>query len=490
MFGKGLLAGVLSVAVLLVAACASLKVQDTTPLSASQLEPPGASEISRGGYRIDLTASLPDEAPDLLVLVAFSGGGKRSAAFGYGALRGMRDVMVPTRSGPRSLLSELTGMSGVSGGSFPAAYYGLYREAAFGKFEQDFLYQNTNGYIEGIYLLPWNWTWLVNPDVGTNDFMAHVYDETMFHGATFSALQQRGRPLVAIDATDLSYGMPFLFTQEMFDLICSDLDQFPIARAVAASNGFPGLFSPITLTDRARDCGGRKPGWLRAISPEQLHNPLSRVGHEGRMAERYLDPNEVRFVHLVDGGVADNLGLRAAGSLFRVATPEEIELRGFDKIRRLLVLSIDGEGSQDTALARQRIVGGLLSMILQASGAMIDNYNLDTLLVVGAQVQEFAKLIAKARCEKASVIDGAPCGDVEAALIHVSLSDLPDSPEKKQLLAIPTGLTIPREQVDLLIKAGQEAITGSPAVRSFFDRYRQPASPAVATNSRRIAVRN
>ena len=39
-----------------------------------------------------------------------------------------------------------------------------------------------------------------------------------------------------------------------------------MARAVAASNGFPGLFSPITLTNRAADCGGRKPGWLSNVS--------------------------------------------------------------------------------------------------------------------------------------------------------------------------------------------------------------------------------
>ena len=128
------------------------------------------------------------------MLVAFSGGGKRSASFGYGALRGMRDLMVPTPVGPRSLLSQVDAMSGVSGGSFPAAYYGLYRDKMFGRFETDFLYSDTNSYIYGVYLLPWNWSWLVEPGIGTNDFMDRVYDQTMFHGATFADLQARGRP--------------------------------------------------------------------------------------------------------------------------------------------------------------------------------------------------------------------------------------------------------------------------------------------------------
>jgi NTE family protein len=211
--------------VLTTSGCASFLVTDTKPLPASKLEPPGADRISRRGYRIDALPPTRD-TPDLLVLVAFSGGGKRSASFGYGALKGMREVMVPTAVGPRPLLEQVDGMSGVSGGSFPASYYGLYREEMFGRFEEDFLYSDTNSYIYGVYLLPWNWTWLVEPSVGTNDFMDRVYDRTMFHGATFGDLQARGRPLIAIGATDISYGTQFLFTQEVFDLICSDLSAF------------------------------------------------------------------------------------------------------------------------------------------------------------------------------------------------------------------------------------------------------------------------
>ena len=237
--------------VALLGACASLTVADTVPLSPSALAPPDSDSISVGGYRLS-ALSAPGYAPDLLVLVAMSGGGKRSASFGYGALKGMREVSVPLASGPSPLLHQVSAIAGVSGGSFPAAYYGLYHDAAFGRFETDFLYQDTESYIWGIYLLPWNWTWLADPLVGTNDFMERVYDRAMFHGATYRDLAQRGRPVIGVGATDLAYGNPVLFTQESFDLICSDIEKFPLARAVAASNGFPGLFSPITLTNHAR----------------------------------------------------------------------------------------------------------------------------------------------------------------------------------------------------------------------------------------------
>jgi predicted acylesterase/phospholipase RssA len=223
----------------LLAGCASLTVVDTTPLPQSKLEPPGSETISAGG-------------------------GKRSAAYAYGALTGMGQVTIPDDS--RSLLSQLDGISGISRGSFTAAYYGLHRNKAFGQYEKDFLYS------------------------GTNDYMERVYDRTMFHGATYKNLQALGRPIIAIGATDISYGAPFLFTQEAFDIICSDLSEFPLARAVAASNGFPGLFSPITLTNRAADCGGRVPGWERRVTAEERRNPLSRIGTQAQLAVTTSEP--------------------------------------------------------------------------------------------------------------------------------------------------------------------------------------------------------
>jgi len=466
----GLLRAACLAAALMGAGCASLLVADTVPLPAAKLEPVGAERISRGGYRLD---ALPvgEDAPDLLVLVAMSGGGKRSASFGYGALKGMREFMIPTAAGPRPLLDQLGAISGVSGGSFPASYYGLYREKTFGRFETDFLYQDTNSSIYGVYLLPWNWAWLVEPGIGTNDFMDRVYDQTMFHGATFADLQARGRPLVAIGATDISFGSPMLFTQEWFDLICSDLSRFPVSRAVAASNGFPGLFSPVTLTNRAASCGGRSPGWLRRVTPEQLGDPLSREGNAALRAKRYLDPGKTKYVHLSDGGVSDNLALRAAGAMMQFSSSPEANGRGLLGVRRLLAISVDGQGTQDTSIANRKEVGGVLSMLGLVSGGQIDRYNFETLSVFSEQIQKLATTLREARCAQASVIDGSGCGDVEAKMVHISLADLQDGPARAHLSAIPTGLTLQKSDVDLLVQAGHDAVLGSAPLRAFFAHY-------------------
>ncbi len=460
--------------------CASFAVQDAQPLAASQLAPEGAETISQGGYRL---SALPaaTATPDLIVMVAMSGGGKRSASFGYGALKGMREVMLQTSAGPRPLLSQVDIMSGVSGGSFPVSYYGLYRDRAFGRFETDFLYSDTNSYIFGIYLLPWNWGWLVQPGIGTNDYMDRVYDRTMFHGATFADLAARGRPLIAIGATDISFGTPFTFTQEQFDLTCSNLLAMPVSRAVAASNGFPGLFSPVTLTNHAGECGGRRPGWLRRISPAERQDPLSRTGAEAIKAERYLDASRVRYLHLSDGGVSDNLAMRGAGGAMQTISESDLKTRRLIGVRRLLVISIDGQGTQDSSVAERKEVGGLFALLGLVSGGQIDSYNFETLTTVSQQVQALAAKLRAARCGQAPVIDGAPCGDVEAATLHLSLAAMQDSAARDKLLAIPTGLSLQRAEVDLLVNAGHDAVTNSAALRKFLDGYAQTPAGMVRT---------
>ncbi len=470
--------------------CASLTISDTKPLSESRLEPPGSEHISRDGYRLDALATSP-ATPDLLVIVAMSGGGKRSAAFSYGALKGLRDLPIQTSVGPRPLLGEIDAIAGVSGGSFTAAYYGLHRDATFGQYETDFLYRDTEANIWGIYLLPWNWTWLINPLVGTNDFMQSVYDREMFHGARFDDLQKNGRPIVAIGSTDIAYGTPFLFTQDTFDLICSSLDDLPVARAVAASNGFPGLLSPITLTNRAAACDGRRPGWLRRVTEAQRLDPRSRIGNEARDAERYLDNDRTRYVHLVDGGVADNLALRGAGAAMQTIAQshENFAARRLNRIRRVLVLSIDGQGAQDTTVAQQRVVGGLFAIFRLVSGTQIDRFNFETLAVVDQQLQEFVAAIKRSRCSEATTIDGARCDDVDGALVHVSLAGLPDSPTKEQLLAIRTGLTLRPADVDLLIEAGHSAILTSIPLNNFLSSYAARRSPIARLDGGQVRIR-
>ena len=407
---------------------------------------------------------------DILLFVTISGGGKRSAAFGFGALRGLRDIALHPPDGRRlSMLNALDYIAGVSGGSFPAAHYGLYHQRSFETFPQDFLNVDINAYIWGIYTIPWHWGWMVDPDIGTNDYMAQVYDRLMFHGATFADLERAGQPVVSINATDIVNGTAFPFLGVNFGLLCSNLNSFPIARAVAASNGFPGLFGPITLKSYAARCGDKRPPLATppAIAPPELEDTAARRRELARVQDSYADPHETEWVHLLDGGIVDNLAMRGLLNFF-------LELQSnaalFHHIalgtRRVLVISIDGEAEAPHALGHQRAVGGLFSELSAASGTQIDAYNFETLALARQHVQHLAERLGTIRCAEAPVIGGHPCNDVRGDLVHISLANIAEPAVRERLASIPTGLTIPSADVDALVQYGEALVRDDPTIRA------------------------
>ena len=434
-------------AALLIGGCSSLTVPMNEPLRSSA----GNTE-----YRL-LDVNRSGGAESALVLVALSGGGKRSAAFAFGVLRGMKDIPVRLDGKNSALLDEVDLLAGVSGGSFPAAHYGLYGEKSFETFPGDFLYRDIDSYIWGTFLLPWNWDWLFNPLVGTNDRMTQIYDRLMFHGATFADLYRRGRPQVSINATDIGFGTPFGFLPQTFDVICSDLAALPIARAVAASNGFPVLFGPVTLRNyRGPDCPLPSPIAPRAW--QRAENNLRRRALIESLY-RYSDDWRTPWIHLMDGGISDNLALRV---LLNDTLLLDIRMDRFAAallpVRRLLVISVDGQSAPNPNWPRQRIVSGLGQIISAVTSAQIGAYNIETLIAVESTVNDFVGHLRALRCRQAPIIQGHPCGDVAGQVLRVSLTDYPDPETRARLVAIRTGLTLPREQVDALVAAGRTMI--------------------------------
>jgi NTE family protein len=293
--------------------------------------------------------------------------------------------------------------------------------------------------------------------------------------------------MISVGATDISYGRPFAFTQEYFDLICSDLEALPISRAVAASNGFPGLFSPITLSNHRANCGDREPAWLAGIPDAVRRDPLSRLGEDARALAPYLDPSQTKYVHLADGGITDNLGLRVAGTSMQAlsGSAATVRARGYDRLRRILLISVDGQGTQDSTIARTRLVGGIFSLIGLVSGAQIDRYNFETMTTVTQQLQVVQQSLIASRCAQGKIVHGTPCDDVQAALVHISLASMPPGPERDRLLAIPTGLSIDKPDVDALVVAGEKAVHESAPLRLYLDQMDAPPPvPQVAMRRR------
>ena len=262
----------------------------------------------RDAYRIVLGAvkSHPSSncprTDDRFVGIALSGGGSRAAVFSAAVLFELQKY---------GILQQADVISSVSGGSYTAALYALScdtrencpvtvegpgrtlwaEDEVYPKLQKEFVWR-------------WfgNWFWPYNivkywlTDYNRSQIMADTLDANLYDNSTlghegfrFHDLNPQ-RPQLIINATDFTdhlqapdgsspflAGFPgscrrarfFTFTRETFAELGSDLDQYRIADAVVASSAFPAVFNYVNLKNFAKD----------------------------------------KYVHLLDAGPFDNLGL-------------------------------------------------------------------------------------------------------------------------------------------------------------------------------------
>jgi len=161
----------------------------------------------------------------------------------------------------RRLVDEIDVISSVSGGSFTAAYFGLFGDRIFEDFETKFLKFNVQGELFGRMLSPFSWPKLASLFYERSELAADYYDELLFENTTFGDILSSNAPLIAINATDIALGAQFTFLGNQFAPICSDLLSFPISRAVTASSAVPGAFSSVIIDNYGGSCEYEIPNW-------------------------------------------------------------------------------------------------------------------------------------------------------------------------------------------------------------------------------------
>src|SRR5512134_215371 len=146
------------------------------------INPPIAQADPSTGYRYEVRQSRSkDTGKEAIVILAFSGGGTRAAAFSYGVLEFLRRTQVVGPKGKTvRLLDAVDVITGVSGGSFTALAYGLYGEKLFDVYENQFLKRDVQGEIVARAFNPANWGKLGSTAWGRSELAAEFYDEILF----------------------------------------------------------------------------------------------------------------------------------------------------------------------------------------------------------------------------------------------------------------------------------------------------------------------
>ena len=398
---------------------------------------------------------------EVTLILAFSGGGSRAAALAYGVLEELRDTRVELEGKPRRLLDEIDAISSVSGGSFTAAYYGLNGEQLFTDFKDVFFRRDIDKELIRSVINPALWF----SSRGRTDMAVDIYENSIFKGATFADLKRRSGPMILINATDLAGGVRFSFQQEYFDFLCSDLSTFPVARAVTASSAVPVLFNSVVIENHT-GCDAHTEAWLsnaerNAADSQQLRKTVSTMQSYARKSER-------RYIHLVDGGVTDNLGLRAihesvemAGGIKNFIT----QIDGRPK-RRFVVISVNASTVPGMEIEATPKVPSVEQTLNAVTDIQLHHYNAATLDLMRESVKRWSSEMSSSGSH------------VEGYFVTVDFEAV-NEPEKRRFFnQIPTSFSLNGEQVDSLIAAGHELLRANPEYQRFIHDLDGAARPS------------
>jgi len=414
---------------------------------------PPLEKAGAPGYRTG-ESPRPGQSDDLLVVLAFSGGGTRAAALGYGVLEELRRTEVTLNGAKRRLIDEVDVISAVSGGTFPATYYGLRGEKTFDEFEAKVLSRNFETELALRIFTPTNWFRMPSGTFGKSDLFAELYDETVFDHATFADLKKAGGPFVIINGTDVTSGARFSFTQDQFDAICGDLSRVTLGRAVAASTALPPLLTPISFENRGGTCGRKAPPWQAAAEAASKSGTPGRALLRARALDAYADPDRP-YVHVFDGGISENLGLAEVIRAFEILkiAPDESVLPALHRARKVVVIAVNAlrfpvvDWDKHDAPPDTDIVADQMWSI------PIDRITLDGVEQVHDALTAWQ----------------AAAPGRHAYFAQVTFENLKDPAERQYFKGIKTRLQLPKEQVDKVREAAGRLLREAPAFQKLLD---------------------
>jgi NTE family protein len=196
----------------------------------------------------------------------------------------------------------------------------------------------------------------------------------------------------------------------------------------------------------------------------------SRRYQEARRIEHYAGPEGKQFVHLVDGGISDNLGLRA---LFDKATYAGgyvalTEMTGYTRFRRVLHIVVNAQKERSAEGGETENPPGPLRTIQGASSLTLDRYTFETVENFQGDIATWMQELKTYRCaEESGGSQPANCSDLAAYFIELNLAQHPDSVEREFLVGLPTSLRLDREAVDRVIAAAATILNQSEDFKAF-----------------------
>jgi NTE family protein len=164
--------------------------------------------------------------------------------------------------------------------------------------------------------------------------------------------------------------------------------------------------------------------------------PLGRGGLRARELRSYSNAEERPYVHLFDGGIAENLGLRALIETLDTiaAAPPSVAPSIPGGPRHLVAIVVNAHKEPSRDWDRSPEPPGKGTLVDQAASIPVDRYSLEAVEAARDQLARWA----------------AAAPGRTAHLVEVSFEAIPDPAERRWFYELPTSFALEGEQVDRL----------------------------------------
>ncbi len=221
-----------------------------------------------------------------------------------------------------------------------------------------------------------------------------------------------------------------------------------MAETVTASSAVPIEFRTVRCRNYAGTYGFEPPSWTRG--PAQDGNELRNMLREELVS--HAEGGEGReFIHLLDGGLSDNLGLANSVAVFaRISDPEQAFRRlGHEDLELILVVTVNAEGRDERSWDGLNRSASAVQVVSGLSNAQIKQNNHLTVKLARMALGGLARDLS------------TPERPVHFRHIELSFSKLANSEQRDFLSGIETSFNLSDKKVDRLIEAGRRVVRDS-----------------------------
>ncbi len=181
--------------------------------------------------------------------------------------------------------------------------------------------------------------------------------------------------------------------------------------------------------------------------------------------QKYLKTgNDLKYIHLMDGGITDNLGLRAIYDMMELSGGAKQILKNFNKkpVGHFAVIAVNAATHYSQGIGKTNQVPSIKSTINAVSDIQLHRYNAATIDLFRKGLQRWSQDLS------------TPEKEVKDYFIEVGFDGIKEPLKSDFFNAITSSFTLTEEEVDKLIEAGRTLLRNHPIYKRLVQDLNSP----------------